>query len=221
MPARIRPLISGVPGGVADFSHRRIHRADGLADARCRRAVKRPATCCSCLRWNGRRSTAWPTSATTTSAATYVGYFDGNKCYKYSYSTNEPDRYFYPVSTTTTRSCSASLQQWSGNYLNWAATQTIDPFRKALTGGYRVKDTATETWLEKARYDGNGANSIYPDRRIPASGSDSTTVSGATPASWNNLTIRIWKLGNRMPFTDSGTLGVGLSTLTTRLCTRA
>ncbi len=34
-----------------------------------------------------------------------------------------------------------TLQEWSGNYLNWAATQTIDPFRKALTGGYRVRDT--------------------------------------------------------------------------------
>jgi len=29
--------------------------------------------------------------------------------------------------------------------MNWAATQTIDPFRSVLTGGYRVKDTPTET----------------------------------------------------------------------------
>src|SRR6185503_15990789 len=114
-------------------------------------------------------------------------------------------RYFYPTSLTTTRTCSG---KWSGNYMNWAATQTIDPFRKALTGGYRVKDTPTETWLEKARYDGNGGNTIYPDRRLPAgTGSDATTVAGATPFSWTSINIRIWKLGNKMQFTSSGTLG--------------
>lgn len=143
----------------------------------------------------------------------YVGYFDAAKCYKYSYNANETLRHFYPVSTTSTRTCNNTQQQWSGNYLNWAATQTIDPFRKALTGGYRVRDTTTETWLEKARYDGNGANSIYPNRRIPASGSDSSLVRGATPASWNDLTIRIWQLGNRMRFTRSGDLNTTTPTI--------
>lgn len=157
-------------------------------------------------------SVEWPTLDSIANlgaydvARTYVGYFDSAKCYKYSYSATETDRHFFPVGKTTTRTCSYTLQQWSGNYLNWAATQTIDPFRKALTGGYRVRDTATETWLEKARYDGNGANSIYPNRRIPASGSSSSLVSGATPASWNDLTYRVWQLGNRMRFTRSGDL---------------
>ncbi len=136
----------------------------------------------------------------------YTGYFDPAKCYKYSYSATEANRYFYPVSTTTTRTCSSSSQQWSGNYLNWATTQTIDPFRKALTGGFRVRDTASETWLEKARYDGNGANSLFPNRRIPVSGNNSTLVSGATPANWNDFTYRIWTLGNRMRFTRTGNL---------------
>jgi type IV pilus assembly protein PilY1 len=144
----------------------------------------------------------------------YVGYFDSHKCYKYSYSTTETSRYFYPVSLTTTHTCTAGQQQWSGNYLNWAGTQTIDPFRKALTGGYRVKDTATETWLEKARYDGNGGNTIYPDRRLPASGSDATSVSVNTPANWSSITIRIWKLGNKMQFTSTGTGSLGTSTPT-------
>lgn len=138
-------------------------------------------------------------------ARAYTGYFDPAKCYKYSYSTTETSRYFYPASAAATHACSSS-QQWSGNYLNWATTQTIDPFRKALTGGFRVKDTATETWLEKARYDGNGANSLFPNRRIPASGNNSTLVSGATPAGWNDFTYRIWTLGNRMRFTRSGNL---------------
>lgn len=139
-------------------------------------------------------------------ARAYTGYFDPARCYKYSYSTTETSRYFYPVSTTATRTCSGSLGQWSGNYLNWAATQTIDPFRKALTGGYRVKDTTTETWLEKARFDGSGGSNLFPNRRIPASGNGSSTVSGATPANWNDLTYRIYQLGNRMRFTRTGNL---------------
>src|SRR5690606_20208535 len=82
----------------------------------------------------------------------------------------------------------------------WAATQTIDPFRRALTGGYRVLDTATETWLEKARHDGQGGTDIYPNRRIPASGSDRTLVSGATPIDADSFYIATQGLGNRMRF---------------------
>jgi type IV pilus assembly protein PilY1 len=157
-------------------------------------------------------SVEWPTLDSMANlgdysvARSYVGYFDPGKCYKYSYNAVETQRHFYPVRTTTNRECTYTNAEWSGNYLNWAATQTIDPFRKALTGGYRVRDTASETWLEKARYDGNGGNGIYPDRRIPAgTGSDQTMVRRATPINnWNQVTIRIWQLGNRMRFQRAG-----------------
>jgi type IV pilus assembly protein PilY1 len=164
-------------------------------------------------------SVEWPTLDSMANLGSYdvnrvyVGYFDAGKCYGYSYSIQELDRHFYPVRMTTTRTCDDQQQEWSGNYLNWAATQTIDPFRKALTGGYRVRDTVTETWLEKARYDGNGSNSIYPNRRVPASGSNLTLVRSATPAAWNDLTVRIWKLGNRMRFTRSGDLNASNPTI--------
>lgn len=156
-------------------------------------------------------SVEWPTLDSLanlgdyTVTRAYVGYFDSEKCYKYSYNIVETERHFYPVRTTTNHECTNNNAEWSGNYLNWAATQTIDPFRKALTGGYRVRDTASETWLEKARYDGNGGNSIYPDRRIPASGSGQSMVQRATPVNnWNQVSIRIWQLGNRMRFQRSG-----------------
>ncbi|MBL8265210.1 pilus assembly protein [Steroidobacter sp.] len=137
----------------------------------------------------------------------YVGYFDANKCYRYSYNLIETSRYFYPVQDgVTTHICNYANKEWSGNYLNWAATQTIDPFRKALTGGYRVRDTSTETWLEKARFDGNGGSGSYPNRRIPATGANRTLVRGATPANWDDFTYRIWGQSNRMRFTRSGSL---------------
>lgn len=110
-------------------------------------------------------SVEWPTingvanlGAYTTNR-TYRGYFDPNKCYAYSYSSTEANRHFYPVSWTINRLCAG---RWSGNFMNWAATQTIDPFRWVLTGGYRVRDTASETWLEKARHSGQGVRRSIP-----------------------------------------------------------
>ncbi len=143
----------------------------------------------------------------------YTGYFDSYKCYQYSYNDDETLRHFYPVSTNTTRTCAGA---WSGNYLNWVATQTIDPFRKALTGGLRVRDTATETWLEKARHEGQGGTGIFPSRTV-----SNAHVTSLTPATgqWTNLRTRISGLGNRMLFARAnndallGTTGVPATTL--------
>ncbi|QFY90559.2 pilus assembly protein PilC [Magnetovirga frankeli] len=148
-------------------------------------------------------SVEWPTVNSVANLGAYnpdneyTGYFDSYKCYDYSYSSTEADRHFYPSSTTETRTCSG---KWSGNFLNWAATQTIDPFRSALTGGHRVKDTSTETWLEKARHDGQGGTGLYPNRRLPESGNGASLVSGATPFNANWLQMRIQGLGNKMRF---------------------
>lgn len=107
-----------------------------------------------------------------THTANYTGYFDSEKCYEYiREAINHPffgqvtgaqgGGYFTP--TRKARDCTAS-SEWSGNYLNWATTQTIDPFRKALTGGYRVVDTASQTIVEKATR--AGRNSYFPERTV-------------------------------------------------------
>ncbi|WP_439859701.1 pilus assembly protein [Pseudomonas sp. MBLB4136] len=149
-------------------------------------------------------SVEWPTIISManlgnySASTTFVGYFDSNKCYDYSDDTANSDKrnsHFYPVSISTSRTCAGKL--WSGNYLNWAATQTIDPFRSALTGGYRVRDTATETWLEKARHTGQNSSG-----RLQISGS--TTVSAATAADWSEFNTRLEGYGNRMRFTLNG-----------------
>lgn len=123
----------------------------------------------------------------------FEGYFDPDKCYRYDYDgENDPDNHFYPSSQTTNRTCAGS-GEWSGNFLNWAVTQTIDPFRKVLTGGYRVKDTPTETWLEKARHPGQSGLS---DRVL--SGND--LVRGATPFDSDRISVRIAGLNKDMKF---------------------
>lgn len=117
-------------------------------------------------------------------ATEYVGYFDSGKCYRYNYAPDEPSRHFEPVALAGAgRGCNGANRQWSGNYLNWATTQTIDPFRKALTGGYRVRDTASETWLEKAR--------AHPGIAAPANKSlAAATLMQVLPAgaAWNLVT---------------------------------
>ncbi|WP_368561895.1 pilus assembly protein [Pseudoxanthomonas sp. UTMC 1351] len=133
----------------------------------------------------------------------YMGYFDPGKCYEYVWSATESERHFTPIALTNNRTC-VGANRWSGNFLSWAATQTIDPFRLALTGGYRVKDTSTTTWLEKARHaPGFG---LYPNRTIPETGDNSTLVDGATPAAWSIFKVRIAGLNNKMYFTRDGNL---------------
>ncbi len=148
-------------------------------------------------------SVEWPTINSVanlgdyTTNRTYLGYFDPNKCYAYSYSSTEADRHFYPVSWTTNRLCAG---RWSGNFMNWAATQTIDPFRWVLTGGYRVRDTASETWLEKARHSGRAVRISIPIAVSRTDGNSLLMVQGATPLTANWIQMRIEDLGNKMRF---------------------
>jgi len=137
------------------------------------------------------------TDSTYDSAKTYLGYFDPAKCYLYSYDSDETKRHFYPAGLASSHVCSG---KWSGNYMNWATMQTIDPFRWALTGGYRSTDTSTETILEKAYATNQGSLSNFPDRSLD----NSSAVSGATPFSWGGLKMRIYALGNKMRFTRNG-----------------
>lgn len=148
-------------------------------------------------------SVEWPTVNSMASLGeydagrTYLGYFDPNKCYLYSYSATEANRHFYPVGWAYNRLCN---KQWSGNFMNWAATQTIDPFRSVLTGGLRVRDTTTETWLEKARHDGQGGTGIYPNRRLPGGGDNWWLLQLSTPFDGNWMRMRIQGLGNELRF---------------------
>jgi type IV pilus assembly protein PilY1 len=104
----------------------------------------------------------------------YIGNFDPFKCYRYE----AASEYFVPVSPTagydpavryteqpagSTATCSGL---WSGNFLNWATSQTIDIFRWAMTGGDRAIDTEDLTVLQKARHDGTGGTGQFPVKRV-------------------------------------------------------
>ncbi len=139
--------------------------------------------------------TAAHTDSTYNSASTYIGYFDPNKCYAYSPNTDETLRHFYPTAVTTNHACVSS---WSGNFMNWATMQAIDPFRWALTGGFRYLQSPTTTILEKAWAANQGGTGNFSDRTLSAG------VSGATPFAWGSFRMRVWGAGNKLKFSQSG-----------------
>ncbi len=146
------------------------------------------------------------TDGTYYTASVYLGYFDPNKCYGYSYNATESQRYFYPSGLTADHTCGGN--KWSGNFLNWATMQTIDPFRWALTGGYRSVDTSSLTLLEKAWASGQGGAGNFPNRYL----ANYAQVNGSTPFAWASMSMRIQGLGNKMRFTNGGDANSGTVT---------
>lgn len=95
--------------------------------------------------------------------------------------------------------------RWGGNFLNWALTQTIDPLRYALTGGYRSVDTSSITVLEKAWASGQGGTVVNATVT-----NNQAVITRSTP--FNNLTnfsFMIAGLHNKLYFTGSGNFSSG------------
>ena len=159
-------------------------------------------------------------SANYSSSVAYAGYFNASLCYAYHFDVLEVNRYFYPVSATSSGySCAGqtagtpSQRLWSGNFLNWSAMQAIDTFRLALTGGYRVHRPAdgtpaagysemdNVTYLEKANSD--RFSNYTPLRRVQSS------AGSVAPVQTSSLRTRIGGLRNQMWLipSSSGELG--------------
>jgi type IV pilus assembly protein PilY1 len=142
-------------------------------------------------------------------ASTYLGYFDPQKCYVYTYNSTTPAAsYFQPASHSTGTYGHQCAGQWSGNFMNWATMQTIDPFRWALSGGYRSVDNTSQTILEKAWGSSQGALSNFPYRGTGQSGGSNlptAQVPNVTPfTSWTSFNLSIWSRGNVMAFSGTG-----------------
>jgi len=145
-------------------------------------------------------------------ATTYLGYFDPSKCYQYQYNSTTPASSYFQAKAAATgtykHSCSG---YWSGNFMNWATMQTIDPFRWALTGGYRSIDTTTQTILEKAW----GPSTQGSQTNFPYRGTDQGSTSNqyltpglvttVTPFStWSAFDSNVFQQGNVMVFSRGG-----------------
>lgn len=208
----LRALIAaGVTGLLGLLAAAPGHAATALADQPLFLASRVPGNLALPL------SVEYPTAVsvahpdgTYASSNRYLGYFDPDKCYAYSYvdvETSSSVIHFAPRGAASTRTCTgASDHLWSGNYLNWATMQTIDPFRWALTGGYRVVDTASLTVLEKAWASGQGGTANFPDRVVATA----ATIQGATPFDGGgSLTAYVQGRGNQVNFATSDAAGTG------------
>jgi type IV pilus assembly protein PilY1 len=142
----------------------------------------------------------------------YVGYFNPKNCYRYLKGTDSHDiattgdnvSHFYPVSAATIDfKCTSATDTWSGSFLNWMTMQAIDPFRSALTGGYRRVDTSTTTILERAWSPYSAANLQGSDTNFPLIPSGTratptaTQIAEHTPMdSFTSLKVSVRQRGN-------------------------
>jgi type IV pilus assembly protein PilY1 len=156
------------------------------------------------VEWPTATTPAYPSTTAYTTEKTFYGYFDPNKCYTYvpvnTGTTDKPNystSYFKPSGAAKIHVCTSSSTEplWSGNYMNWAAMQTLDAFRWVLTGGYRSVDEAGNTILTKTYAAQN--NAVMPEKTVAKS-----YLAGATPfssAKWTTgVTTRVRYLGTRM-----------------------
>jgi type IV pilus assembly protein PilY1 len=146
--------------------------------------------------------------------ATYLGYFDPLKCYNYIFNAVTPSSsFFVPINLANGSNNHSCSNAWSGNFMNWASMQTIDPFRWALTGGYRSVDTVNNTILEKAWGSSQGSvGANFPYRGTSQGGGNnlnSGLINSLTPlGAWNSFDFGIWGNGNAMVFSgDAASYG--------------
>lgn len=93
-----------------------------------------------------------------TNGTKYLGYFDVKSCYRYNNNgtpaTRADDFLERSGDTDASYYCNTGVagvgNGFSGNYLNYALTSSIDILRLALTGGDRVVDEAGTTVLQRA-----------------------------------------------------------------------
>lgn len=182
-------------------------RAVDLADSPLFSGVSVPGNVVLALsvEWPTATTPAYPSTTAYARSATFLGYFDPEKCYLYvpvnsgsAAAPNFSGSYFRPYGAASGHTCrsTAATPLWSGNYLNWAATQTLDAFRWVLTGGYRSTDSATTTVLTKT-YAASDTPTVVPEKTVAT-----TELDGATPfasAKWTSGAVsRIRNLGTRL-----------------------
>lgn len=135
----------------------------------------------------------------------YIGYWDPMGCYDYAVADGHFKR---TANATLAGKAIVCANKWSGNMLNWAASSAIDMLRYAMTGGDRVKDTPTETVLQRAILQDNFYNAGYnfPDRVLSGDLDRLTPLAGSAGASGS---IRIASCRDRLFIgsTSSGSCG--------------
>jgi len=153
-------------------------------------------------------SSAYFSTTDYSTGTLYLGYFDGAKCYSYSYNATTPESSYFQsysaASATHTCASSSSHPLWSGNWLNYASMQGLDIFRWVLTGGNRVVDTSGSggmTILQRSTHSGQGGAGDAPNKALVVGDEP-----GATPFNWSTRNrTRVWGAGIKLWITGNTT----------------
>lgn len=97
----------------------------------------------------------------------YIGYFDSTSCYTYTQNSAQDERYFKKIGATNSNyECGGA--GFSGNFMNWATSSSIDVLRLGLTGGDRIIDSKQKTVLQRAvlQKDFFNSSSDFPKKTI-------------------------------------------------------
>lgn len=155
-------------------------------------------------------------------AQEYLGYYDAESCYTYNNAPTEtavaPNvasdyKRFDRLGSAVARKCTGASDGFSGNFLNFASSSSIDMLRLALSGGDRLIDTGSAisslTILQRAVLSNGDPvcmwndGATFPAKVLPR---DSGNYLGAVPQNMrttaNNTTadIQIANILNRIYF---------------------
>lgn len=132
----------------------------------------------------------------------YAGYFNPLKCYRYHGGNRNIGDGYFKIARNADKLHECGGDKFSGNFMNWAASSTLDILRYALTGGDRIVDTPGTTILQRAVLKPDFyANEIYFPRRIVARGGNVSAPHRVTP--FRTSSLFIVSCGNRILFSDS------------------
>ncbi|MDY7537339.1 PilC/PilY family type IV pilus protein [Undibacterium sp. 5I1] len=157
-------------------------------------------------------------------AVEYLGYFNAKKCYvngsqklflldqnkkalnRTVWVSDQTNGYFsVSRDADANHECPANGGFFSGNFMNWAASSSIDMLRLALTGGDRIVDSTTQTVLQRAYlYPGIYNSGNFQKKYIDGSGNMSAP-SAVTP--FSSATIYILNCDNKIVFSDVSASG--------------
>jgi len=119
----------------------------------------------------------------------FAGNWNSKVCYAYD-STHQYFTAYANVTRTTSNYFSCDGTHWSGNFLNWAATSSLDLFRMVLSGGWRVLDQTYAqgglTVISRAFLPDVSRNSVpsfYASGNFPRLSISSANAAGTLPTS--------------------------------------
>lgn len=123
----------------------------------------------------------------------YLGYFDTQSCYSYvkappapaaPHTAEDYKRFTRDGPASSQRTCSNAF---SGNFLNWATSSSIDMLRLALSGGDRTIDTTNNTTLQRAHLPCITNGALFPQKQLSRQMANGESLWGAVPVALRNL----------------------------------